>query len=209
MICELGVDAYAEARRKEYEASSDINAKDWGRVAVVVAKRIGLDVMHTRPRDADVALGSEPVAPSELRSNSEPNPLDRLNSSIFARSQQFRVQFVGATRGREPLLLKEVGIEAADVSAAVVAAASLALPPKTNGLHILDREGRVVFCFARGPIPDCSRLVGWSRKSPSLAYDPGVSGVGHCISAMFTTSKPDEGNRRCSTTPGGTSSVTS
>jgi hypothetical protein len=31
LICELGVDAYAEARRKEYEASSDIIAKDWGR----------------------------------------------------------------------------------------------------------------------------------------------------------------------------------
>ena len=112
LICELGVDAYAEARRKEYEASSDIIAKDWGRVAVVVAKRTALDVMRTRPRDADVALGNEPVAPSELRSNSEPSPLDRLNSSVFARSQQFRVQFVGAARGREPLLLKEVGIEA-------------------------------------------------------------------------------------------------
>ena len=75
LICELGVDAYAEARRKEYEASSDIIAKDWGRVAVVVAKRTGLDVMHTGPRDADVALGNEPVAPSELRLNSEPSPL--------------------------------------------------------------------------------------------------------------------------------------
>ena len=61
-----------EARRKEYEGS-DIIAKDWARVAVVVAKRTGLDVMHTAPRDADVALGNEPVAPSELRSNSEPS----------------------------------------------------------------------------------------------------------------------------------------
>jgi hypothetical protein len=149
LIRELGVEAYAEARRKEYEASSDTIARDWGRVAVAVAKRAGLDVVHRRPRDVDVALGSEPVAPSELRSNSKPSPLDRLNSSVFARSQQFRVQFVGAARGREPLLLKEVGIEAADVSAAVVAAASLVLPPKTNGLHILDREGRVVFARAR------------------------------------------------------------
>ena len=169
LICELGVDAYAEARRKEYEASSDIIAKDWGRVAVVVAKRTGLDVMHTRPRDADVALGNEPVAPSELRSNCEPSPLDRLNSSVFARSQQFRVQFVGAARGREPLLLKEVGIEAADVSAAVVAAASLALPPKTNGLHILDREGRVVFARERTN----PRLRSLSRLEPQVA----VSGL--------------------------------
>ena len=149
MICELGVDAYAAARRKEYEASSDTIARDWGRVAVAVAKRTGLDVARRRLWDADVALGNEPVAPSELRSNSEPGPLDRLNSSVFTRSPQFRVQFVGAARGREPLLFKEVGIEAADVSAAVVAAASLALPPKTKGLHILDREGRVVFARDR------------------------------------------------------------
>jgi hypothetical protein len=149
LICELGADAYAEARRKECEASSDTIAKDWGRVALAVAKRTGLDVAHRTPRDADVALENESVAPSEFRSSSEPSPLDRLNSSVFARSQQFRVQFVGAAHGREPLLLKEVGIEAADVSAAVVAAASLTLPPKTNGLHILDREGRVVFARER------------------------------------------------------------
>ena len=169
LICELGVDAYPEARRKEHEASSDIIAKDWGRVALVVAKRAGLDVVHTRPRDADGALGIEPVAPSELRSNSEPSPLDRLNSSVFARSQQFRVQFVGAARGREPLLLKEVGIEAADVSAAIVVAASLALPPKTNRLHILDREGRVVFSRERTN----PRLQSLSRPEPQVA----VSGL--------------------------------
>jgi hypothetical protein len=169
LICELGADAYAEARRKECEASSDTIAKDWGRVAVVVAKRTGLDVMHTRPRDADVALGNGPVAPSEPRSNSEPSPLNRLNSSVFTRSRQFRVQFVGAARGREPLLLKEVGIEAADVSAAVVAAASLALPPKTNGLRILDREGRVVFARERTN----PRLESLSRLEPEVA----VSGL--------------------------------
>ena len=42
--------------KRSTKQSSDIIAKDWGRVAVVVAKRTGLDVMHTGPRDADVAL---------------------------------------------------------------------------------------------------------------------------------------------------------
>ena len=176
LICELGVDAYAEARNREYEASSDAIARDWARVAVAVAKHARIDVTHRRPGDADggkrlnldvlvaatVALGNEPVAPSEFRSSSEPSLLDRLNSSVFARPQQFRVQFVGATGGREPLLLKEVGIEAADVSAAVVAAASLTLPPKTNGLHILDREGRVVFARERTN----PRLQSRSRLDP-------------------------------------------
>jgi hypothetical protein len=166
LICELGVDAYAEARRKEYEASSDAIARDWGRVAVAVAKRTGLNVVHKIPPDADVALEDEPVAPSEFRSNSAPSSLDDLNSSVSARPQQFRVQFVGAARGREPLLLKEVEIKAADVSAAVVAAASLALPPKTNGLHIVDREGRVVFARERTG-PRLRSLGRPERKSPS------------------------------------------
>ena len=164
LICELGVDAYAEARHREYEASSDAIARDWARVAVAVAKLASLDVVHRRSSDAEVALGNEPVAPSEFRSSSEPSLLDHLNSSVFARPQQFRVQFVGATGGREPLLLKEVGIEAADVSAAVVAAASLTLPPKTNGLHILDREGRVVFARERTN----TRLQSRSRLEPRV-----------------------------------------
>jgi hypothetical protein len=161
LIRELGVEAYAEARRKEYEASSDAIATDWGRVAMAVAKRTGLDVVHRTPG----ALGNEPVAPSELRSNSEPSPRDHLNSSVFTQPQQFRVQYIGAARGREPLLLKEIGIDAADVSAAVVAAASLTLPPRTNGLHILDREGRVVFARER----TSPRLGSLSRREPQVS----------------------------------------
>jgi hypothetical protein len=42
-------------------------------------------------------------------------------------------------------MLKEVGLEAADVSGAIVAAATLSFPPKTIGLRILDRDGREVF----------------------------------------------------------------
>jgi hypothetical protein len=41
--------------------------------------------------------------------------------------------------------LKGVGVEAADISAAIVAAANLTMPPKIGGLCILDREGRKIF----------------------------------------------------------------
>jgi hypothetical protein len=41
--------------------------------------------------------------------------------------------------------LTEVEIQAADASAAIVAAANLAWPPRTIGLRILDGEGREVF----------------------------------------------------------------
>ncbi len=47
LIDELGVEAYAEARRREYESSDDALALRWNRVALAIAhktgKRIGLD----------------------------------------------------------------------------------------------------------------------------------------------------------------------
>jgi hypothetical protein len=42
-------------------------------------------------------------------------------------------------------MLEEVGLQAQDLSAAIVAAANLTFPPMTNGLRIIDCEGRVVF----------------------------------------------------------------
>jgi hypothetical protein len=41
--------------------------------------------------------------------------------------------------------LTEKHIQAADASAAIVAAANTEWPPQTIGLRILDREGREVF----------------------------------------------------------------
>ena len=47
LIDELGVEAYAEARRREYESSNDAMALQWNQVALAVAhktgERIGLD----------------------------------------------------------------------------------------------------------------------------------------------------------------------
>jgi hypothetical protein len=41
--------------------------------------------------------------------------------------------------------LREVEIEVVDVSAAIIAAANIAWPPRRIGLRILDSEGREVF----------------------------------------------------------------
>jgi hypothetical protein len=129
LIRQLGGDAYAEALRKESESSSASIARDWSRVAQAIAKRTGLDAAPPTSMDADVAR-SGPIPTLGHRAKSELSPLDQLNRSVSARPQQFRVQFVGATRGREPLVLKEVAIEAADVSGAIVAAASLRCRPR-------------------------------------------------------------------------------
>ena len=40
MISDFGADAHFEARRKEHEASSDAIAKDWGQIALVVARKV-------------------------------------------------------------------------------------------------------------------------------------------------------------------------
>ena len=40
LIGELGVEAYAEARRREYESSNDAIALRWNRVALAVARKI-------------------------------------------------------------------------------------------------------------------------------------------------------------------------
>jgi hypothetical protein len=40
MINAFGVDAYSEARRREDEASSDAIAKDWGQIALSVARKM-------------------------------------------------------------------------------------------------------------------------------------------------------------------------
>ena len=62
-----------------------------------------------------------------------------------ARTAKFRVQFVCAAPNSDSLIMKELGIEAADVPGAIVTAATLSFPPKTIGLRILDRGGHEVF----------------------------------------------------------------
>ena len=79
------------------------------------------------------------------RPHSQAAPLDELQRVLAAKPQPFRIQFVGAAPGRGLTILSEVEVQASDVSAAIVAAANLAFPPKTVALRILDREGQAVF----------------------------------------------------------------
>ena len=145
LIGELGArSAYAEARRRAHEASSDLIAGDWERVALAVARRAGLALPPDALPPEDDADGEPATARKPLRQSGS-SPLDRLNEAVLAKPQRFRVQCVGDANGHEPSILKEVGIEAADVPGAIVAAAALALPPMTKGLRIVDREGRIVF----------------------------------------------------------------
>jgi len=168
LISELGAHAYAEARRRETEASSDAIARDWDRVAQALAQKTGADPSTSIQRPTKTAFAPEPksLATKETPPNLEPSPIDRLNSAISARPERFRVRFVGGAHGSE--MLKEVRLHAEDLSAAIVAAASLTFPPMTNGLRIIDREGREVFARQKA---SRSLPLGQSRQraDPSLA----------------------------------------
>jgi hypothetical protein len=130
LISEFGVEAGAEARRREREANSAGTAREWGRVVSVVARRT--------PKRAALEAATDQTL-LEFGSVAEPTWI------ASDRPQEFRIQFVCGTHDCGPPNLTEKHIQAADASAAIVAAANTEWPPQTIGLRILDREGREVF----------------------------------------------------------------
>ena len=148
LIGELGVEAYAEARRKEYESSGDAIALWWNRVALAVAhktgERIGLDT-STR-----MAMNAVFAPDREHAGDRKPQPFSRVDElkGILA-LKPFRIQLISSSPDRGPSIVTEVEIQASDASGATVAAANVALPPRTVGLRILDSEGHEVFSRRR------------------------------------------------------------
>lgn len=144
LVRDLGEAAYNAARLREHEASSDEIARDWAFVALAVARRIG----ERKDPDSVAAAPLNAVPIPEVakpRSLPGPTPEEELARVIAATTHPFRIQFVGAAPDGGPMALMEVQIQAPDASAAIVAAANLAWPPRTMGLRILDGQGREVF----------------------------------------------------------------
>jgi hypothetical protein len=146
---DFGEAAYSEARRREDEASSNKIARDWGLVALAVARQIGsredVDPLVRLAMNAVLVPDRDKAASPKPRSFSELRPADELTRIVAAPTHPFRIQFLGAGPDHGPRILKEVEIQGADVSAAIIAAANLEWPPRTIGLRILDREGREIF----------------------------------------------------------------
>ena len=149
LIGELGVEAYAEARRREYKSSGDAIALWWNRVALAVAhktgERIGLDT-STR-----MAMNAVFAPDREHPGDRQPQPfsqVDELKGTLALKP--FRLQFISSASDRGTSIVTELEIQASDASDAIVAAANVAFPPRTIGLRILDTEGREVFSRRRG-----------------------------------------------------------
>ena len=146
LIHDFGIAAYSEARRREHEASSEIIALVWGNVALAVARRAGSLLGQDTSIRAAVDVVSAPKRdPSAAPTYAMHTPIDESKRALSVTLQPFRIQFVGAAPNRGPTNLTEVEVQVADVSAAIVAAANVAWPPRTIRLRILDGEGREVF----------------------------------------------------------------
>jgi hypothetical protein len=143
----LGDDAYAEARRREYTASSAATAREWNLIALAIAsqtgKRIGLDLSTRMAMNAVFVPDREPDRRTP-RPSAELGPVDEFKRVASAKSQLFRMQFLcAAPTGLS--VLNEVEVAATSVSDAIVSAARLSLPPRTVAVRILDHEGQIVF----------------------------------------------------------------
>ncbi len=149
LIHEFHDDAYSEALGREREASSDDIAKDWSRVALAVAhklrKSVNVDASTRIAMNALFVPDRKPASARLLRGRSEHRSIDKPARINSPEPQQFRIQFICASPDRGPPTLKEVAIEAADVSAAILTAAKTPWPDRTIALRILDSDGREVF----------------------------------------------------------------
>ena len=149
LIGDLGVEAYAEARRREYKSSNDALALWWNRIALAVGrksgKRIGLDTSNRMAMNAVFAPDRGHAG------DRKPQPFrqaDELEDTLALKP--FRLQFICSARDRGPLIVTELEIQASDASAAIVVAAKVAMPPRTIGLRIFDSGGPEVFVRRRG-----------------------------------------------------------
>jgi hypothetical protein len=143
LIDELGVEAYAEARRREYESSDYAIALWWHQVALAVGRKSGKLVgLDTSTRLAMNAVFAPDRKPQPFGS------VDELTSTPAL--QPFWIQLVSPAPDRGLSIVTKIEIQALDASAAIVAAAKIALPPRTIGLRILDSEGHEVFSRRRG-----------------------------------------------------------
>ena len=149
MISDFGADAYFEARCKEHEASSDEIAKDWGQIALVVArkvsKRLEVDPSIRVAMNAVLVSDREAGPVRKTRLLAGLMPAKGQERVLNPKPKRFRIQFAGATPDRGPAILREVETDASDLSTAIIAAANIAWPPRTIGLRILNGEGDEVF----------------------------------------------------------------
>lgn len=151
LIRDLGVMAYAEARRNEREANTIKAARDWNRIALAIARntsgRVGFDSASRMAADANFAYSySEKSAPPTRAPFPELEQLHELKRVVPDEPPaQFRLQFLATIPQIGPTILGEVGVRATDFATAVRQAIHVPWPPGATGFRVIDQEGREVF----------------------------------------------------------------
>jgi len=151
LMREHSCDAYGEARRREQEAKSKLEAKVWGRAAQAIAQetatRFDLNNATRTALDADLVTVREAVPSPSSFVGPDPNNLGELIHVISGGSApgEYRIQFLGAGTDRGLRVLEEVGVHATDVPRAIRQAIHIAWPPQAIGFRLFDHEGREVF----------------------------------------------------------------
>ncbi len=109
LIGEWGVEAYAEARRREFESSDDAIALRWNRVALAVARKSGKLVgLDTSTR---MAMNVVFAPDREHGGDRKPQPLsqaDELQGAVAL--QPFRLQFISLAPDGRPSIVTQVEI---------------------------------------------------------------------------------------------------
>jgi hypothetical protein len=103
--------------------------------------------------DTSTRLGVNAVFTPDRQHTGDRNPQPRSQADELKGTlalQPFWIRYISSVPDRGPLIVTEVEIQASDGSAAIVAAAKIAMPPRTIGLRILDCEGHEVFSRRRG-----------------------------------------------------------
>jgi hypothetical protein len=127
LIGELGVEAYAEGRRREYESGNEEIGLRWNQVALAVAhttgERTGLDTSTRMVMNAV-------FAPDREHSGDRRPQADELKGTRAL--QPFRLQFSSLAPDRGRSTVTEVEIQASDASGAIVAATKIAMPRRRD-----------------------------------------------------------------------------
>ena len=131
-------------------------------------KLVGLDT-STR-----MAMNAVFAPDREHTGDRQPQPFsqaEELKSTLALKP--FRLQFISLARDRGPSTVTEREIHASDASGAIVAAAKMAMSPRTVGLRILDSEGHEVFIWRAAPSesPRSKRPLRARRVAPGETLD--------------------------------------
>ncbi len=97
--------------------------------------------------ETDVVTNSEGSLSPHSVSIPDPSRLNERVREISAAAgpEQYRLLLVSGGTARHPVVLKEIGIPAADVPEAIRLAFHVEWPPAAIGLVLMDDEGREVF----------------------------------------------------------------